>query len=69
LRLAILGGEPLAAPAREKIEEETGIAFYDLYGFAEVIGVGRECIQREGLHIWADHYLTEVIDPDTLQPL
>ncbi|HEX76255.1 MAG TPA: phenylacetate--CoA ligase [Dehalococcoidia bacterium] len=69
LRLAVLGGEPLAAPIRKRIEEETGIDFYDLYGFAEVMGVGGECIQREGLHIWADHYIPEVIDPDTLQPL
>jgi phenylacetate-CoA ligase len=69
LRLAILGGEPLAAPIKRKLEEETGINFYDSYGFAEVMGVAGECMQREGLHIWADHYLPEVIDLDTLQPL
>jgi len=69
LRLAILGGEPLAAPLKKKLEEETGIDFYDVYGFAEVMGVAGECTQRDGLHIWADLYLPEVIDLDTLQPL
>ena len=69
LRLAILGGEPLAAPMKEKLEEETGIDFYDIYGFAEVMAIAGECTQREGLHIWVDSYLPEVVDLDTLQPL
>jgi phenylacetate-CoA ligase len=69
LRLAIVGGEPLATPVRKRLEEETGIDFCDLYGFAEVMGIGGECTEREGLHIWADHYLPEVIDLDTFQPL
>lgn len=69
LRLAISGGEPLAASIKKKLEEETGIAFYDIYGFTEVMGVAGECTQREGLHIWADSYVPEVIDLDTLQPL
>ncbi|MFH1625159.1 MAG: AMP-binding protein [Pseudomonadota bacterium] len=69
LRLAILVGEPLAAPVKNRIREETGIELYDIYGFAEVMGIGGECSQRDGLHLWADHYLLEVVDIETLAPL
>jgi phenylacetate-CoA ligase len=54
---------------RKTVKEETGIELCDQYGFAEVMGVGGECTEREGLHIWADHYLIEVIDPESLKVL
>jgi phenylacetate-CoA ligase len=69
LRLALTGGEPLAPRVRRRVEEETGIEFRDIYGFAEVLGIGGECVQRDGLHIWADHYILEVIDPETEEVL
>ena len=69
LRLALLGGEPLAELVRNRIQGETGISFCDMYGFSEVMGIGGQCSQRNGMHIWADHYLLEVVDIDTLTPL
>ena len=69
LRLALMGGEPLSAPVRERLRNETGIDFHDMYGFAEVMGIGGECSMKHNLHIWADHYILEVVDIDTSAPL
>ena len=69
LRLALVAGEPLALPVRRRIEEESGISFGDLYGATETPVIGGECMQRDGLHIWADHHLIEIIDPETLEVL
>jgi phenylacetate-CoA ligase len=69
LRLALLGGEPMSASVKEYLYKETGIEFYDMYGFAEVMGIGGECSSKDGLHIWSDHYLSEVVDFKTLTPL
>jgi len=69
LRTAIGAGEPLSAPVRNRIEAESGIRYYDLYGSSEGALIGGDCSQRDGLHIWADHYLLEIIDPDSLKPL
>ena len=69
LRLALLGGEPMSVSMKELLYRETGIEFFHMYGFAEVMGIGGECSCKDGMHIWADHYLPEVIDIETLTPL
>jgi phenylacetate-CoA ligase len=55
---------------RADLEAKFGIKAQDVYGLSEIIGpgVGSECHQAQsGLHVWEDHFLVEVIDPDTLQ--
>ncbi|MCX8172910.1 MAG: phenylacetate--CoA ligase [Archaeoglobaceae archaeon] len=66
LRMGIFGAEPWSEETRKRIEEKTGITAYDVYGTSELSGpLFTECIERNGLHIWADHFLVEVIDPRT----
>lgn len=67
LRLGMLWGEPLAEEARRRIEGTFGIRAVDHYGPVEVCGPGTavECPLGEGLHLWADHLLPEVIDPSS----
>lgn len=71
LRIGILGAEPWTPEMREEIEEKLGIEAYDIYGLAEIIGPGVsvECPYHCGLHIAEDHFLPEIIDPDTGEPL
>jgi len=67
LKLGFLGAEPWSESMRGEIEERLNIKALDSYGLSEVIGPGVscECLQQEGLHINEDHFLTEVIDPET----
>lgn len=67
IRLGVFGAEPWTAKMREQIEREWGILALDIYGLSEVIGPGvaMECAGKNGLHIWADHFLPEVVDPKT----
>ncbi|UOQ92445.1 phenylacetate--CoA ligase [Halobacillus shinanisalinarum] len=72
LEFAILGAEPWSEEMRNNIEEMFGIKAADIYGLSEVMGPGvaMECIDcQEGLHIADDHFLVEVIDPETLRPV
>lgn len=71
LRIGLLGAEPCSENMRRTIEDSLHLAAYDNYGLTEVIGPGVafECEQRSGLHVNEDHFIVEVIDPDTLQPL
>jgi phenylacetate-CoA ligase len=68
LRTGIFGGEPWTNAMRGEIEAALGIKAVDCYGLSEVIGPGvaAECVEtQDGLHIWEDHFLAEVIDPET----
>lgn len=67
LRVGIFGAEPWTEAMRRKIEASLGIIAIDIYGLSEVTGPGVacECTQRCGLHIHDDHFLPELIDPDT----
>ena len=67
LKLGFLGAEPWSESMRGEIEERLNIKALDSYGLSEVIGPGVscECLQQEGLHTNEDHFLTEVIDPET----
>ncbi|MGB5231418.1 MAG: phenylacetate--CoA ligase [Desulfoprunum sp.] len=68
LRIGIFGAEPWSENMREEVEKKLNIRAVDIYGLSEVIGPGvaMECLQTSGgLHIFEDHFLPEVIDPDT----
>nr|WP_162490120.1 phenylacetate--CoA ligase [Moorella thermoacetica] len=67
LRCGIFGAEPWSESMRQEIEKRLGISAVDIYGLSEVIGpgVGIECQEKNGLHIFADHFLIEIIDPVT----
>ncbi|MCP5094801.1 MAG: phenylacetate--CoA ligase [Chloroflexi bacterium] len=71
LRVGILGAEPWTPEMRQKIEERLGLEAYDIYGLTEVIGPGVsvECEHHNGLHINEDHFLPEIIDPISEDPL
>ena len=67
LRLGVFGAEPWSETMRGRIEERLGLRAYDTYGLSEVMGPGvaGECEARSGLHGWEDHFLFELIDPDS----
>ncbi|KGO33021.1 phenylacetate--CoA ligase, partial [Desulfobulbus sp. Tol-SR] len=68
LRIGIFGAEPWSENMREEVEKKLNIRAVDIYGLSEVIGPGvaMECLETSGgLHIFEDHFLPEVIDPDT----
>ncbi len=68
LRVGILGAEPWSEKMREQIETALDITALDIYGLSEIMGPGvaMECIEgREGLHVFEDHFIVEVIDPET----
>jgi len=65
LRAGIFGAEPWSEAMRRRIEQDSGIKAYDIYGLSEIIGpgVGIECAAQAGLHLFEDHFYPEVIDP------
>jgi phenylacetate-CoA ligase len=68
LRVGIFGAEPWSENMREEVEKKLNIKAVDIYGLSEVIGPGvaMECLQTKGgMHIFEDHFLPEIIDPDT----
>jgi phenylacetate-CoA ligase len=71
LRVGIFGAEPWSERMRREIERRTGMMALDIYGLSEVIGPGVsiECPQQNGLHIFEDHFLPEIVDPQTGEPL
>jgi len=71
LRVGVFGAEPWSEGLRKKIEDAYGIEAYDNYGLSELCGPGVsvECSERQGLHVWSDHFIVEVIDPETGEKL
>jgi phenylacetate-CoA ligase len=69
LRVGVFGAEPWSEEMRKRIEAGSGIRAHDIYGLSEIIGpgVGIECTQQAGLHIFEDHFYPEIIDPQTNQ--
>ncbi len=67
LRVGVFGAEPWSDAMRSRIEAESGIRAYDIYGLSEIIGpgVGSECGRQDGLHLFEDHFFPEVVDPST----
>lgn len=71
LRFGLFGGEPWSEAMRQEVHEKLGILATDNYGLSEVMGPGvaGECQECNGLHINEDHFLLEVVDPVTLEPV
>ena len=72
LRFAVLGAEPWTEQMRNEIDAALGVQSTNIYGLSEVIGPGVscECLEaRAGLHVNEDHFLPEVVDPDSGEPL
>jgi len=71
LRLGIMGAEPWSEQMRVEIEAKLPIQAIDIYGLTEVVGPGVcvECPNKCGMHIFEDHFLPEIVDPETGEPL
>jgi phenylacetate-CoA ligase len=72
LRFALVGAEPWTEGMRAEIDEGLGVRCTNIYGLSEVIGPGvsNECVEvRNGSHVNEDHFVAEVVDPDTGEPL
>jgi phenylacetate-CoA ligase len=67
VRTGVFGAEPWSDAMRARIEAESGIKAYDIYGLSEIIGPGvaSECEAQSGLHVFKDHFYPEIIDPET----
>ncbi len=71
LRVGIFGAEPWSNAMRAEIQERLALKAIDIYGLSEIMGPGVacECPAQAGLHGWEDHFLFEVLDPETQQPV
>jgi phenylacetate-CoA ligase len=72
LEVGIFGAEPWTDEMRRAVEQRSGIRAVDIYGLSEVMGPGisQEAGEtQDGLHVWEDHFLPEVVDPVTLDPV
>lgn len=71
LKIGVFGAEPWSDNMRKELEAKLNIDAMDIYGLTEVLGPGvsMECEQKDGLHIFEDHFIAEIIDPDTGEPL
>lgn len=72
VRYGVFGAEPWSDAMRRDLEARIGLKAIDIYGLSEIIGPGVACechVEQNGLHGWEDHFLFEVIDPKTLEPL
>ncbi|MDX1374610.1 MAG: phenylacetate--CoA ligase [Burkholderiales bacterium] len=67
LEIALCGAEPWSEAMRREIQVRLGVRAYDNYGLSEIMGPGVavECEAQDGLHAWEDHFLLEVLDPET----
>lgn len=71
LKKIIFGAEPCSDAMRTRMEHLSGAESFEIYGLTELYGPGTaiECTKHEGLHYWADYYILEIVDPETLKPL
>jgi len=71
IKIAALGAEPYTEELRQKLQDLYGFKAFNSYGLSEMNGPGVafECPNQNGMHIWEDSYIVEIIDPDTLQPV
>ena len=71
LKTLVIGAEPHSEEQRRRIEEMMGVKAYNSFGMSEMCGPGVafECQEQNGLHIWEDYYIVEIIDPETLEPV
>ena len=71
LRIALIGAEPHTEEARRRIEEAFAIKAFNSYGLSEMNGPGVafECAEQNGMHVWEDAYLFEILNPETGEPV
>ena len=71
LRVLCIGAEPHSEEQRKRIEDNLGVKAYNSYGISEMMGPGVafECQEQNGLHIWEDYFIVEIIDPVSLEPV
>jgi len=72
LRVGVFGAEPWSEAMRGEIEAALGLDAVDIYGLSEIMGPGVaiECVEaKHGLHIWEDHFIPEIINPETGEPV
>ena len=72
LNYGVFGAEPWSEAMRHELEERFGIKACDIYGLSEILGPGVACechVAQAGLHGWEDHFLFEIVDPKSLEPL
>jgi phenylacetate-CoA ligase len=71
LKTLIIGAEPHSEEQRRRIEQMLGVKAYNSFGMSEMCGPGVafECTEQNGLHIWEDYYIVEIVDPETLEPV
>jgi len=71
VKRGVFGAEPWTDEMRQYIESASGVKAFDIYGLSEIIGpgVGAECECQDGLHIFEDHFLAEIVDTKTLAPV
>jgi phenylacetate-CoA ligase len=71
LEQGLFGAEPWSEEMRLQIQDKLGLKAYNIYGLSEIMGPGvsMECEYQCGSHIWEDHFLPEIVDPETLEPL
>ena len=71
LRVGIFGAEVWSDETRKFIERELGIETFDIIGMTETggVGLGIDCVAHDGIHVWEDHYLIEIVDPETGESL
>ncbi len=71
LESGIFGAEPWSENMRTEIEKKLDISAHNIYGLSEICGPGvaSECSCKEGMHVWEDHFVPEIVDPSTLETL
>ena len=71
LKSLVLGAEPHSEEQRRRIESMLGVKAYNSFGMSEMCGPGVafECTEQNGMHIWEDYYIVEIVDPVTLEPV
>lgn len=72
LEIGIFGAETFSDSMKRKVSEGLGIEVFDIYGMTETGGVGTlgmDCPAREGIHVWEDHYIVEIVDPASGRPV
>ena len=71
LKATLNGAEPWTENMRKQIEQRLGINAHDIYGLSEIMGPGvaTDCHYHKGLHIFEDHFLPEIVNPKTLEPV
>jgi phenylacetate-CoA ligase len=71
LKAGVFGAEPWTEAMRQRIESSSNVKAYDIYGLTEIVGPGvaMECLKQAGPHVFEDHFLAEIIDPETCDVL